>query len=467
MSNRTPRQNWTRRDFLRTSALTAVSLSGSAALAQDAAAAQDGEKPDSALSCVTFKLDVTPEIGTTMAYATHEERKNSIYIRGAVFDDGEKRVVWAACDYLFVCAETYLAWREKIAEAAGTQPLNVFLHSIHTHESMWIAPEYNPGPGEDWKKVTDQEYCDKTIADLTSLIAEKCAGPWRPIAKLYTAEQRVWGLGACRRVLDKNGKFIDVRWSQCTNPKMHQLPVGVIDPLLRSVVFEDNAGEKFLAMHFYASHPQTESLRNSVSPDVPGYALRMAEEAFPGMDQVYFNGCGGNVTLGKYNVIDGDDGIAFLGKRMGKYILANLGALIEREMGKIEVVQAVFDVPIDEELVRNNLDNRGNRQYVLKTIDLWRQACLSRISFGPEVHLLSFDLSEVCVEYQLYAQSLVPTLFLGAAAYGNCVMEYIPTAAAYGDGSYESLPRTCMVKPEIEQSIKGAIDQVLADLTER
>ena len=459
--------NWSRRDFLRTGALAAVTLSGGAVTAQEQAAGEQPTDGGAVLSCVTFKLDVTPEIGTTMAYSTHRERKNSIYIRGAVFDDGEKRVVWAACDYLFICGETYIAWREKIAEAAGTQPLNVFLHSIHTHESMWVAPEYNPGPGEDWRKVTDQEYCDKTIAELTALIAEKCAGPWRPIAKLYTAEQRVWGLGACRRVLDENGKLVDIRWSECSNPLMHQLPVGVIDPLLRSVVFEDNAGEKFLAMHFYATHPQTESLRDSVSPDVPGYALRMAEAQFPGMEQVYFNGCGGNVTLGKYNVVDDDEGIAFLGGRLGKYIIANLGALIEREMGKIEVVHATFDVPINEELIKEMPDNRGNRQYVLKTIDLWRQSELSRVSFGPEVHLLSIDFSEVCIEYQLYAQSLIPTLFLGTAAYGNCTMQYIPIAEAYGDGSFESSPGCCMVKPEIEQSLKKAIAEVLADLTER
>ncbi|MBQ1455524.1 MAG: twin-arginine translocation signal domain-containing protein, partial [Thermoguttaceae bacterium] len=165
--------NWSRRDFLRTGALTAVSLSGGAVVLADEAADRRPADGGALLSCVTFKLDVTPDIGATMAYSIHREKKNSIYIRGAVFDDGEKRVVWAACDYLFICGETYLAWREKIAEAAGTEPLNVFLHSIHTHESMWIAPEFNPGPNDDWRKVSDQEYCDKTIAELAALIAEK------------------------------------------------------------------------------------------------------------------------------------------------------------------------------------------------------------------------------------------------------------------------------------------------------
>jgi len=456
--------NWTRRDFLRAGALTAMAVSGGTVSVQKAAAQTSEE---AGLSCVTFKLDVTPEIGAVMAYAVHEERKNPIYIRGAVFDDGEKRIVWAACDYLFISGETYLSWREKIAEAAGADPLNVFLHTIHTHESMWIEPEINPGPGDAWKKTVDPEYCSRTIADLTALIAEKCAGPWRKIAKLYTAEQRVWGLASCRRVLDKEGKLVDVRWSECSNPKMHQLPVGVIDPMLRSVVFEDNSGTKFLAFHFYATHPQTESLRGCVSPDVPGFALRMTEAAFPEMEQVYFNGCGGNVTMGKYNVIENDEGIAALGSRLGKYIIANLGMLHERETGNIEIVQAVFDVPFDEEILKIFPGERGERIYLLRTIDLWKKSHITRISFGPDIHLLSFELSEVSVEYQLYAQSLIPTLFLGTAAYGNGITEYVPTADAYGDGSYETEPRACSVKPEIEQSIKGAIDEVLAGLTER
>jgi len=423
---------------------------------------------EASLLCVTFKLDVTPEIGAKMAYATHLEKKDSIYIRGAVFDDGEKRIVWAACDYLYICGETYLSWREKMAQAAGTDPLNVFLHSIHTHESMWIAPEYNPGPEDKWEKITDQEYCDKTITDLCALIAEKCSGEWKKIAKLYTAEQRVWGLGACRRVLDKDGKLVDIRWSQCSNPQMHQLPVGVIDPMLRSVVFEDTDGKKFFAMHFYTTHPQTESLRNSVSPSIPGYALRMAEEAFPEMEQVYFDGCGGNVTLGKYNVVPGDEGIAFMGGRLGKYMIANLNALYEREMGKMEVVQAAFDVPFDEDVLKNNPGGRGERIYILKTLDLWKKSHITRISFGPEVHLLSFELGEVCVEYQLYAQSLIPTLFLGAAAYANGLTQYVPIAEAFGDGSFESSRgNCCTMKPEVETAIKGAIDEVLADLTER
>lgn len=419
------------------------------------------------LRAVTFKLDVTPPIGAKMAYAIHEKRENSIFIRGAVFDDGGERVVWVSCDYLYICGETYLAWREKIAEAAGTEPLNVFLHSVHQHESMLVAPELNPGPDDDWNKIVDVEYCDKTLADLTALIREKCAGSWTEIAQIYTAEQRVWGLGACRRVLDADGKLIDVRWSRCKNPLMHSLPVGRIDPILRTVCFEDAAGKKFLALHFYASHPQTESLRPCVSPDVPGFALSMAAEAFPETESIYFTGCGGNVTFGKYNIKIGAEGIQELGNRLGGDIIENMSLLQSRAVGPMTVVRAEFDVPHNQRALDEFPGAQHERIYIKKTLDLWKKSHVTRLSFGPDVHLLSFELGEVCVEYQLYAQSLVPTLFLASAAYANGLTEYVPTSDAFGDGSYESTPRACWVAPEIEKSIKAAIDEALADLIER
>ena len=427
------------------------------------------ETPQNAvpLRVVTFKLDVTPQIGSAMAYATHETNEFPIYIRGAVFDDGEKRVAWIACDYLYICGETYLTWREKIAEAIGAEPLNVFLHSVHQHESMLVAPEFNPGPDDSWKKVVDVEYCEKTLADLTALLRKKTAGSWRDVAALYTAEQRVWGLGACRRVLDKNGALVGIRWSRCSNPLMHSLPVGVIDPFLRSVVFEDAAGQKFFAMHFYASHPQTTSLRSCVSPDVPGWALRMMEERFPETEQVYFNGCGGNVTFGKYNIKKDTEGVQELGERLGDCLIRNMSLLQKRPVGKMSIVRAEFDVPFNEKALEEFPGARAERKYIQRTRDLWKTSHATRLSFGPDVHLLSIELGEVCVEYQLYAQALIPTQFLATAAYANGLTEYVPTADAYGDGSYETNPANCPVAPEIEVNIKGALDQVFADLVER
>src|SRR6185312_8425523 len=57
------------------------------------------------------------------------------------------------------------------------------------------------------------------------------------------------------------------------------------------------------ALHFYACHPMSYYGDGRVSADFCGLARQKRQDADPGVFQMYFNGCGGNVTAGKY--IDG------------------------------------------------------------------------------------------------------------------------------------------------------------------
>ncbi len=60
-------------------------------------------------------------------------------------------------------------------------------------------------------------------------------------------------------------------------------------------------GERPLAyQHFYAMHPQSYYGDGRVTYDVPGLARQRLEEE-SGVAQIYFSGCGGNITMGKYN----------------------------------------------------------------------------------------------------------------------------------------------------------------------
>jgi hypothetical protein len=91
----------------------------------------------------------------------------------------------------------------------------------------------------------------------------------------------------------------------------------------------------------------------------------------------------------------------------------------------------------------------------------YRRPGAVRLSLGPAVHVLSLP-SEVVVDYQLYAQGLVPELFLACAAYADYSYAYLPTAAMYAEGGYE--PKAGMYTPAIEASLKRAIAKTLADL---
>ena len=82
------------------------------------------------------------------------------------------------------------------------------------------------------------------------------------------------------------------------------------------------------------------------------------------------------------------------------------------------------------------------------------------MSIGTKVHFLSFEAGEVFVDYQLYAQSLIPEHFLATAAFGNGVYLYIPTRAAIAENAgYETSAGECLVTPEIDETLRNAIRQ--------
>ena len=68
---------------------------------------------------------------------------------------------------------------------------------------------------------------------------------------------------------------------------------------------------------------------------------------------------------------------------------------------------------------------------------------------------------ELFVEYQLAAKARRPDLRVCLAAYGDYGPWYIGTAAAYGEGGYETGPTSSNVAPEVEEVLLGAIRKLL------
>ena len=430
-----------------------------------------GLRAEAPYKAIRFKVDVTPPVGLDMAYCPNNKVDMPIYVGGVILDDGTTRVVWCTCDYIYVCGQTYEQWQRKIADAAGCPPENVFLHSVHQHDSMRVAPEFNPPDGavDDNGKPfplegSDPGYVAKSIADITAEIARLIGNDaWVPIASLKTAETRVGGLASNRRLVDESGKGVTMRWTMTTDPALQAWPTGVIDPMLRTVALVKEDGTIYAALHFYATHPQSAYRRGMVSGDVPGWAIRYACEKTPDTLHFYFNGCGGNITMGKYNPSADAAAIVALGTRLGNYLLKNLDRLEDRASGPIRLFRVEIDVPLDPQRANPEHQTWGNRAYFEKTFDHWKRSSITRFNAG-EVNILSFGLSELCIEYQLYAQELVPENFLATAAYGNGIYWYMPVAKAFEEGGYESNVEACLVTPEIEPVLKAGIREALAEL---
>ena len=428
------------------------------------------------LKAGVFNVDVTPEIGGPIAFGINKKTDSPIFIRGVIIDDSKKRIVLASCDFLYIWGNAYEQMKKVIAKAAGTVPQKVLLHSVHQHDSINIAIELN----DIHKKyigieVTPLAYYKKINEDMENAVA-KAVRKMKTVKNLASAERRISGLASNRRLLDKNGKVHAMRWSMCHNPELQSEATGVIDPMLRSIAFIGGNDKPLAVMHFYASHPMTAYGRNMCSADVPGVALEYVKKHYDeNVSHIYFTGCGGNITFGKYSLENKEKSLKFLGKRLGKEILENCRQLEKKKIGSIALKNSSFELPLKAELNEKKLLEKIEKtedrhvlillSTLLETVrnwEKWKNLNITRLSIGEDIHILSLP-SETVIEYQLYAQELVPEKFLACAAYANSSYGYIPTAKMYSEGGYEP-GGASITTIDAEAAMKKAIYETLQNL---
>lgn len=406
----------------------------------------------------TFQLEVTPPVGTPMAYSVCQGVDFPIFIRGVLLDDGINRAALVACDYIYIWGQAWLDWRRHIAAAAHMEEERVLLHCLHQHDSMRITASSDIQEAVGFL-ASDMGYAEGTIARLETTVREAAAAEWRVAAKLMVAERRMSGLAANRRIIEK-GRCVATRFSMCDDPLLRARPVGKIDPLLRTIALADRNGKPLVALHFYATHPMTAYHRGLVSADMPGAALAYAENALNDeIFHMYLTGCSGDVTLGKYFLGDKEESLRVLGRRMGEGLVSNIQRLEERPLGAISFACAKFLFPFDWKENDTGL-LREARRLLAQEREKWENASLYRLSLGEGVHILSFP-SEAVVEYQIHAQSLAPEALVACASHGNSTYFYLPTATMFEEGGYE--PTASLATPQIEERLKKALAELLHD----
>ncbi len=430
------------------------------------------------LKVAPFIVDVTPPIGYQLAYVINKKIDSRIYVRGIVIDDGMTRAVLASADYIGLVGYAYRRWKRMLARASGAPESQVLLHGVHQHDSLSPTP---PEIDQMVKKLgfpvdATSSYWKEVTARLgeavTKAVRSGRRGSWQNITRLATAERRLSGLASNRRLLNKEGKVWAMRFSMCSNPKLQREPVGRIDPILRTIAFLGTGSRVISTLHFYATHPQVAYHRDMVGSDVPGLALKHLDKAVKGKGlHIYFTGCGGDITFGKYAYSVKKKSLAVLGKKLGQGLAANVKNLQEQPLGKLSFSHTRVKLPLkplptlkklQQELKKasdpREARDKAQRLIFAKNRKKWGQPRISLMSIGPNVHMVSLP-SECVVEYQLYAQDLVPDQFLACAAYGEYGFGYMPTAKMYKEGGYE--PKASICTPQIEKVLKTGIAKLL------
>ena len=89
-----------------------------------------------ALRLATFDIDATPPVGSHMAYDPVTNKWDlGLRARGIVLMGPEQPIVLCAVDWIGIANEGHDAFRDAIAQAAGTTRERVAVHALHQHDA--------------------------------------------------------------------------------------------------------------------------------------------------------------------------------------------------------------------------------------------------------------------------------------------------------------------------------------------
>jgi hypothetical protein len=425
-----------------------------------------------ALHLAHFRCDVTPPIGHPLCGGWIEPVRASddpLRAVGVVLLGCGAPVVLCGVDWCGIRNDAHLAWRQALARAAHTTPERVAVQSIHAHNAPFADLEaqklLESAPGA--PPSLDRAYFDRTVERAAAALKASLARTV-PITHLGLGRARVEQVASNRRIVGPDGKVKAVRYSATKDPKVRAEPEGLIDPWLRTVSFWDGDRPR-AALHYYATHPMSYYGDGRVTSDFCGLARDRRAADDEGVAQVYFTGCAGNITAGKYN--DGDRANRpILRDRIYEAMKAawkaterqplegwewrveplKLSARVERSFGEEESRKALMD----EKAVKAR---RGNGAFQLSWLNRLRTPIdLTCLDLGPA--LVLHLPGEPFVEYQLKAQELRKDRFVAVAGYGDGGPGYIPTDRAYLEGGYE--PTVALAAP-CEKALLGAMAKLM------
>ena len=423
------------------------------------------------LHLATFRTDATPPLGHPLCGGWIEPARgvdDPLRALGIVLLGVRAPVVLCAVDWCGLRNDANRTWRQALAQAANTTPERVAVHCVHPHNAPFADVEA--------ERLLQSVHAASSL-DLTFFerVVQQSADALRaamkkamPFSHMGIGQAPVEQVASNRRILGAAGKVRFIRYSATKDPQIRAEPEGLIDPWLKTLSFWKD-DRPLAALSYYAVHPMSYYGDGRVSADFCGLARQKRQDEEPNVFQMYFNGCAGNVTAGKYN--DGSKANRpVLRDRIHSAMKAAWDATKRYPLTTWEWrVEPMRFAPrrektFGEEESSKSLSNpkadktrRGNAAFQLAWLKrLERPIELTCLDLGKAVvlHLPG----EPFVEYQLKAQALRKDAFVCVAGYGDGGPGYIPTDRAYLEGGYE--PTVALAAPS-EKSLAEAIAKVL------
>lgn len=429
-----------------------------------------------ALRVAVFDMDVTPPPGAHMAYdPVRATWDMSLRARGVVLLGADAPIVLCAIDWIGVGNEAHDAFREALAEGAGTTPDRVALQAVHQHDAPGcdFSAERLLAEHDLESKRYSGDFARAVIAGLKDRVRAALADS-TPLTHVSKGTAPVYQVASNRRILGEDGTVRAVRFTACGDPALRAEPEGVIDPEV-SVVGLWNEETPVAVLSYYACHPQSYYRTGIPNPDFPGVARFLRQLAVPQALHVHFTGAGGNIGAGKYN--DGSpENRLILAERLADGMRRAWESAERAPLSPEDVHWSAAPValPVAPWLSREQLEaslrGEGDDDPARVLGSATRLAWIQRREAGHKIDIGCLRLGrarilhmpgELFVEYQLAAKAMRPDLFVAMAAYGDYATGYIGTTAAYAEGGYETSERASNVAPEAEAVLMAAMERLL------
>ncbi len=419
------------------------------------------------LRVAPFRCDVTPELGQPLIWTTPAARvSDPLWAKGILLESGRDRYVLCAIDWCGIGGETDRLFRRKIAAAAGTEIGRVALHAVHQH----TAPYVDGGAYRRLASRPDQPLMMsaaflKRVTDRLAAAVRSAVGRLEPFDEVGAGAAAVAQVASARRIAAADGKLITRFSSGGRDPALATLPEGAVDALVRTVTLAA-AGKPIVRLHYYATHPQTFCCEGTVSGDFVSAAREMLEQE-ERVPQVYFTGCAGDITAGKYN--DGSpEARSALRDRLYAGMRASIASTRLMPAEGVQWRAAGLHLPLKADPAA--VARLRARLAAPDSVDDAYRAALS-LSFGQRkgplpasalrigpVRILHLP-GEPMLEFQRYAQSLAGGEFAVIAGYGDISPGYLCTDRAFVEGGYE--PGASNAGPGTEARVKETIRNLL------
>ncbi|MHB9024319.1 MAG: hypothetical protein ACYC7E_09110 [Armatimonadota bacterium] len=424
------------------------------------------------ISIATFTADITPPLGHPLCagwYAPARGITDRLSAFGLVLFGTEKPIVLCALDWAELSNRDHLRWRQALATAVGTDPDRVAVQCTHAHNTPW--------PDREAQNFLDKagfpdiimagSWCEQareTVAAAAGLaLAQR-----QTCTHIAVGQARVDQVASTRRIMGENGRVKAIRWTKTKDPAVRAEPEGLIDPFLKTISFWQN-DLKLAVLHYYAVHPTSFDGDGLVTPEFVGLARnqRMAEDG--GIPHIYFTGCAGNITAGKYN--DGNPANRpVLTGRIYDAMMAsekNLRRIaLKRWTWRVEPVvlpprEDANETQLEAQMKRPDASVGARSRAALILSYLRRKELpipITCLHLTSDVCILNLP-GEAFIEYQLDAQAQRPAAFVAVASYGDLGPGYITLERSFKEGGYE--PTDSFVSGKSEAIMREAIRKVL------